>query len=180
MTKIKVELQGIQQLIAKMEALGDDADMVILKTITDLTLTTKRLAQKGIQSGPKSGVTYHRIYDAEKGYMRIYAGGYSEYGPNKIVAVYKSDGGGNLSPTHRASAPGQYPATDTGRLASSVMVNLPTPASMTGEVGTNVLYGKWLEFGTTRMAARPWLLPSFTQAKIGIEKKLRDNLEARI
>jgi len=145
MTKIKVELQGLQQLIAKMEALGDDANMVILKTITDLTVTTQSLAKKGIQRGPKSGKTYRR---------------------------------GNV--VHQASAPGQYPATDTGRLASSVMVNLPTPASMIGEVGTNVIYGPMLEFGTSRMAARPWLLPSFTQAKIGIEKKLRDNLEARI
>ena len=128
-----------------MTALGDDADMVILKTITDLTLTTQALAKKGIQRGPKSGKTYRR---------------------------------GNV--VHQASAPGQYPATDTGRLASSVMVNLPTPASMFGEVGTNVIYGPMLEFGTSRMAARPWLLPSFTQAKIGIEKKLRANLEGRI
>lgn len=145
MTSIKVELEGLKQLVAKLEALGDDADMVILKTITDLTVTTQALAKRGIQRGPKSGVTYRR---------------------------------GNV--VHQASAPGQYPATDTGRLASSVMVNLPTAASMVGEVGTNVIYGPMLEFGTSRMAARPWLLPSFTQAKINVEKKLRDNLEARI
>jgi hypothetical protein len=30
------------------------------------------------------------------------------------------------------------------------------------------------------MAARPWLLPSFTQAKINVEKKLKAQLEARI
>ena len=85
---------------------------------------------------------------------------------------------GNI--THQASAPGQYPATDTGRLASSVMIDLPTPGGLTGRVGTNVQYGPMLEFGTSRMAARPWLLPSFTQAKINVEKKLKAQLEARI
>jgi phage gpG-like protein len=85
---------------------------------------------------------------------------------------------GNI--THQASAPGQYPATDTGRLASSVMIDLPVPGGLTGRVGTNVQYGPMLEFGTSRMAARPWLLPSFTQAKINVEKKLKAQLEARI
>jgi HK97 gp10 family phage protein len=85
---------------------------------------------------------------------------------------------GNI--THQASAPGQYPATDTGRLASSVMIDLPVPGGLTGRVGTNVQYGPMLEFGTSRMAARPWLLPSFTQAKINVEKKLKAQLEAQI
>lgn len=82
--------------------------------------------------------------------------------------------------THRASAPGAYPATDTGRLASSVRVIMPTAASLSGEVGTEVKYGAWLEFGTSRMAARPWLLPSFEKAKIGIEKELKTRIEAMI
>jgi len=59
--------------------------------------------------------------------------------------------------THQASAPGAYPATDTGRLASSVRMILPTASAIVGEVGTAVKYGAWLEFGTSRMAARPWL-----------------------
>ena len=75
--------------------------------------------------------------------------------------------------THRASAPGAYPATDTGRLASSVRMVFPTASSMSGEVGTAVKYGAWLEFGTTGMAARPWLLPSFVRAKVGVEKELK-------
>ena len=75
--------------------------------------------------------------------------------------------------THQASAPGAYPATDTGRLASSVRMILPTASSIVGEVGTAVKYGAWLEFGTSGMAARPWLLPSFVRAKVGVEKELK-------
>jgi hypothetical protein len=100
------------------------------------------------------------------------------------VAGIQSGGGGrvyqksNPTRTHRASAPGDYPATDTGRLVSSVRMILPTASSVAGEVGTSVKYGAWLEFGTSRMAARPWLLPSFERAKIGIEKELKLRIEA--
>ena len=79
--------------------------------------------------------------------------------------------------THQASAPGAYPATDTERLAGSVRMVLPTASSIVGEVGTAVTYGAWLEFGTSNMAARPWLLPSFERARIGVEKEMKLRIE---
>lgn len=62
--------------------------------------------------------------------------------------------------THQASAPGEAPATDTGRLANSVIFdNLPQqPLSV--EVRTDVEYGPWLEFGTRDIAPRPNWVPS--------------------
>ena len=77
----------------------------------------------------------------------------------------------------RASAPGEYPMSDTGRLANNVVANLPTSGNISAEVGTNVQYGRYLEFGTSRMAARPWLLPSFNKAKVGVEAKLKRAIE---
>jgi phage gpG-like protein len=103
-----------------------------------------------------------------------------------IQGIQGSGGGGvtyqKYKPrrVHTASAPGQYPATDTGRLAGSVRAILPTAGNMTAEVGTAVDYGPHLEFGTSRMAARPWLLPSFARAKTGIEKELKLRLEAKL
>lgn len=150
MTTINVELDGLQQLLAQLKALGDDAEQVTIDTMNLIAVLTQGIAKKGISRGPKSGKVYRR-------------------GPGR-----------NLSATHQASAPGQYPASDTGQLAKFVLVDKATPGNMTAIVGTNVQYGPMLEFGTSRMAARPWLLPSFTQAKINVEKKLRANLEARI
>jgi phage gpG-like protein len=95
-------------------------------------------------------------------------------GPPKSGAVYQK---ANPTRTHTASAPGQYPASDRGLLASSVVAVPQGP--MTYVVGTNVEYGPMLEFGTSRMAARPWLLPSFERARVGIEKELRIRLEAK-
>jgi len=77
----------------------------------------------------------------------------------------------------RASAPGEYPMSDTGRLANNVVANLPTSGNISAEVGTNIQYGRYLEFGTSRMAARPWLLPSFNKAKAGVEGKLKRAIE---
>jgi hypothetical protein len=84
---------------------------------------------------------------------------------------------GRVYGNHVASAPGQYPASDTGRLMASINTEL---TETTAIVGTNVAHGPMLEFGTSRMAARPWLLPSFERAKIGVEKELKARLEAKL
>jgi len=61
---------------------------------------------------------------------------------------------------HQASAPGEPPKTDTGGLVSSIAIVLGT---MKAQVGTGLEYGKYLEFGTTRMEPRPWLYPSLME-----------------
>jgi HK97 gp10 family phage protein len=64
--------------------------------------------------------------------------------------------------TVNVSAPGDPPNTDTGRLVQSIQMNFLNDG-LTGQVGTNLLYGKYLEFGTTKMRARPWLAPAVAQ-----------------
>lgn len=81
--------------------------------------------------------------------------------------------------THRASAPGQYPASDTGRLATGVLMELPA-GNMTGRVGTNVVHGEYLEFGTSRMAARPWLFPSFEDATRNVAADLQRRFDKSV
>lgn len=64
--------------------------------------------------------------------------------------------------SHQASAPGQPPQSDTGVLASSVQWNT---SDLVGVVFTIKDYGKYLEFGTKNMAARPWLFPSLEEER---------------
>lgn len=68
--------------------------------------------------------------------------------------VYKR---GNI--THQASAPGEPPKTDTGILVRSIRVE---HRSESGEarVAVGAEYGRALEFGTPKMAARPFLRPA--------------------
>jgi len=68
--------------------------------------------------------------------------------------------------THRASAPGQPPAVDTGRLRSSITYELGTSGRvLVARVGTNVNYARHLELGTSRMRPRPFLRPALAKAK---------------
>lgn len=76
--------------------------------------------------------------------------------------------------THQASAPGQPPMSDTGRLASSIEVRV---SGLEGQVFTPVDYGRALEFGTSRTAARPWLFPSVEENRPNFLRKLRSILQ---
>ena len=65
-------------------------------------------------------------------------------------------GGGTY--THTAAAEGQAPNTDTGKLVASIAADKVGKA--TYSVGSALPYASWLEFGTTKMGARPWLIPA--------------------
>jgi hypothetical protein len=68
-----------------------------------------------------------------------------------------------------SSSPGQPPHRRTGRLRASVAYEVD---GMTGRVGTNVQYGRWLELGTSRVDARPWLRPALMSSRQKIERIL--------
>ena len=59
---------------------------------------------------------------------------------------------------HQASAPGQAPAIDTGVLVN--LIQSEFPKSLLGVVYTNVFYGPILEFGSIKMAERPFMRPA--------------------
>lgn len=72
----------------------------------------------------------------------------------------------NLSgPFPPASFPGEPPHLRTGRLRASVTWELGQDAlGLYAAVGTNVDYGRYLEDGTDRLAARPWLKSALAAA----------------
>jgi len=65
--------------------------------------------------------------------------------------------------THRASAPGQAPASDTGNLVSKIIVKQKTK-NITN-VESNADYSAFLEYGTSKMEPRPFMLPAFEKSK---------------
>ena len=77
------------------------------------------------------------------------------------------------SVTHQASAPGEYPKTDTGQLVSSLYFRVAAN-KLSAFFGTKLDYGKYLEFGTSRMKARPWLRPTLKAKEASIVARLRE------
>lgn len=66
-------------------------------------------------------------------------------------------GTGRVYGRHTASAPGEPPAPDTGRLRNAVQTEVyRSPTAVTGEVSINTEYAAALELGTERMAPRPF------------------------
>ena len=74
--------------------------------------------------------------------------------------------------THKASAPGQAPMSDTGRLANSITFD--RVGDLTATVGSALNYAPWLEYGTSRMAARPFFRPAVERMRPKYIGKLED------
>lgn len=75
------------------------------------------------------------------------------------------------SEVRRTLRQGPSPRSRTGRLADSIFVHL-NPDRLGGVVGTDLPYGRHLEFGTRKMAARPWLHPTFERLKPRIRGRI--------
>lgn len=80
----------------------------------------------------------------------------------KSGRVYERGSGQNLSSTHKASAPGEAPATDTGTLVSSIKSDV---RGLNGKVFSKLKYAFWLEHGTLKMEPRPFLNPALQANK---------------
>lgn len=81
-------------------------------------------------------------------------------GPPKTGREYKR--GKNRDIIHRASAPGQAPATDTGTLVSSLYNE--DRGYLTKAIGSRLPYAFYLEFGTLKIAPRPAWIPAVERA----------------
>ena len=70
---------------------------------------------------------------------------------------------------HTASAPGQSPANQTGDLVKSIKVS-KSKNKATISISKN--YAVFLEFGTSKMRPRPFILPAFQKTKKWFSDKL--------
>lgn len=72
--------------------------------------------------------------------------------------------------THTASLPGFPPNTDTGRLAGSIRVD---QQRLYADVGSDLEYALYLEYGTTGMGARPFLAPALEKNRQAWESAIQ-------
>ena len=77
---------------------------------------------------------------------------------------------------HTASAPGEPPAADTGFLRGSVTVDSVTPTEAI--IAPHTDYDEELEFGTERIAARPYMRPALDEHEAEILDAVRATVAA--
>lgn len=90
---------------------------------------------------------------------------------------------------HRASAPGEPPAPDTGNLVGAgkfsdeggffTDIEEGERGEVIGVIGTNVEYAPHLEFGTRHMMARPFFRPGIARATEDISRQIAEAAERR-
>jgi HK97 gp10 family phage protein len=96
--------------------------------------------------------------------LAIYAASdYCRTEAHRLIANGAIQGG-----SHVASRPGEPPNWDTGQLATSI-TNART-GLLTAETVSNAPYSAALEFGTSRMAARPFMKPAGRNTQKPAEK----------
>lgn len=139
-----IEITGTEEVAEALRKYGERAKREVSKAVLKTAIDVNGDIKKRIQRGPKTGRVYQR-------------------GP-----------GQNLSRTHRASAPGESPATDTGRLVNSIDFKMESP--LTATVSSLLAYAAYLEFGTQRIAPRPAWVPSVEAARPKFQKRLEEAL----
>ena len=69
----------------------------------------------------------------------------------------------NKTTPHHPSLPGNPPAPDTGNLRNSIRYEIHaesrSPYGVVGTTQNDPPYGQYLEYGTSKVAPRPWLRP---------------------
>lgn len=161
----RINVLGIDHLRETFEKNADRAREPLFSALRDGAHLVVRAAKDGIRKGPKTGVVYtHRFPD-------VFAGG-PRRSKNRRGAP------------HQASAPGEYPAADTGNLMRSIHDEHETPAEAAAYgdgfdivVAADAEYAAPLEFKPPEKGGRPFLRRAlWEQADAvveGCEKALR-------
>ncbi len=101
-------------------------------------------------------------------------------GGNRIqVAAQQSITEGSVSGRfHVPSLPGEPPNSDTHGLDRQIETVQISPLKV--EVSSNAQYAAHLEFGTSRMAARPYMLPASRKERDAVVKLVQDAVDRLI
>ncbi len=80
--------------------------------------------------------------------------------------------------THRSSAAGEPPATDTGFLVNNIALKIDMDG-LGANVESRANYSTFLEFGTSKMAARPFMQPALEENKPKIRRLQKQMVRAK-
>lgn len=149
--RFALDIRGFAELMQELADLPEKANASIARTMNAVAQSTAQRARIKIRTGTRSG------------------------------HVYLTEGG-----VHQASAPGEPPANLSGALAGSIRSTRMTdrPGSF-ATAGSDLAYAQVLEFGgfsdfngkPVYVEPRPFLVPSFEEAIVGVEARLKKEFE---
>jgi hypothetical protein len=137
--KGRVEFEGFDEIIREFSAAPGKARGPLFGALRDGAPRVVNRAKRGIAKGPKTGKIYTTRFAT---------------GRNGNVFAYGS------RPPHQASAPGEYPAGDTGRLMGSIhdpVQHDQTPTRLVIDIDVNAAHAAPLEFKPAEKGGRPFL-----------------------
>lgn len=70
---------------------------------------------------------------------------------------------------HQASAPGQAPATDLGHLISNIVIDRADVVRGRIVIASLAKYSAPLEFGSSRIAPRPFMRPALNSSRLAVK-----------
>lgn len=119
-----------------------------------------------------------------RGYIRqkIGVSARAETPGSRRTRVRNAKAKGRAFAAHRyqASAPGEPPRKRTGTLQKSIAYEVKGEGdTVVARIGTPVDYGRFLEFGTKRMAARPYLASSLAERRDRFFAVIRTDLRRK-
>lgn len=79
--------------------------------------------------------------------------------------------------THQASGKNEPPASDTGRLIRLISSKYDLP-TLTGKVISSASYSAYLEYGTAKMAQRPFMRPALAAKRKIAERYVAEEIKA--
>jgi HK97 gp10 family phage protein len=87
-----------------------------------------------------------------------------------LESIQRDPKTGRVYGKHRASAPGEPPATDKGQLVRSITMSVEDrDGEVVGLIKASAPYAAHLEFGTSKMAARPYMQPGLESQRRKIQ-----------
>jgi hypothetical protein len=170
---IRITLEGDERLVARLAALSETASREARAALERSVNHVRDRAVAGIANGPKTGEIYTQRFAT---------------GANGNVFAY-----GSRTP-HRASAPGEYPAADTGNLMRSIYAEVDQGLAgldaddlgtqlafdlneriadaerLVGVVGAEAEYAAPLEYKPPERGGRPFLRRALTESGDDIKR----------
>jgi HK97 gp10 family phage protein len=89
----------------------------------------------------------------------------------QVAAQLSITDGAVSGKNHVPSKPGEPPKNDTGVLANNIETVLVAPLKV--EVSSNAPYAAALEYGTSKMAERPYMRPAVAKKRAEVTKLIR-------